>query len=67
VQEHLAVSLLKSLFESFSHESTWHPYSDEKSDASSHQMGKGYGDHVGVRVADKNGQAGGGLVNYFGD
>jgi hypothetical protein len=37
-------------------------YSNQKSDASSHQMGKGYGGHVGVGVGDKNGQAGGGLV-----
>ena len=42
-------------------------YPDENSDASAHQMGKGYGDHIGLGVADKNGQAGGGLVNYFSD
>ena len=44
-----------------------HPYPDENSDASSHQMGKGHRDHIGLGVADKNGQAGGGLVNYFSD
>ena len=42
-------------------------YSDEKSDDATHQVGKGHGDHVGAGVADKNGRAGGGLVNYFSD
>jgi hypothetical protein len=40
-------------------------YRDENSDTSSHQMGKGHRDHIGLGVADKNSQAGGGLVNYF--
>ena len=42
-------------------------YTCKKSDASSHQVGKGHGDRVSVGVADKNGQAGGGLVYYFSD
>ena len=42
-------------------------YNDKKTDTASHQMGKGHGGHVGMGVGDKNGQTGGGLVDYFSD
>ncbi len=42
-------------------------YSEDKSNASAHQVSQGHWDHVALGIADKNGQTGGGFVNYLGD
>jgi hypothetical protein len=39
----------------------------KNSGATAHQVREGDGCHAGVCVGDKNSQAGGGLINYFGD